>query len=135
MGTNLVNIRSVSVWFCVYILSNTEATFETQFMKKLSNTEAKLKKALLMKKEFNCVKVGREVTFMKYLASIVTLIFLLKTLIWNKITFPVSDLLNFAELVKNELMKSIYIKKFLFLSNLSLLIVKVLRASTKELGT
>ena len=135
MGTNLVNIRSVSVWFCVYILSNTEATFETQFMKKFSNTEAKLKKALLMKKEFNCVKVGREVTFMKYLASVVTLIFLLKTLIWNKITFPVSDLLNFAELVKNELMKSIYIKKFLFLSNLSLLIVKVLRASTKELGT
>ena len=129
MGTNLVNIRSVSVWFCVYILSNTEATFETQFMKKLSNTEAKLKK------EFNCVNVGREVTFMKYLASVVTLIFLPKTLIWNKITFPVSDLLNFAELVKNELMKSIYIKKFLFLSNLSLLIVKVLRASTKELGT
>ena len=50
-------------------------------MKKLSNTEAKLKKALLMKKEFNCVKVGREVTFMKYLASVVTLIFLPKTLI------------------------------------------------------
>ena len=50
MGTNLVNIRSVSVWFCVYILSNTEATFETQFMKKLSNTEAKLKKNIAYKK-------------------------------------------------------------------------------------
>ena len=50
-------------------------------MKKLSNTEAKLEKALLMKKEFNFVKVGRKVTFMKYLASVVTLIFLPKTLI------------------------------------------------------
>ena len=56
------------------------------------------------------VKLGRTVTFMKSLARVVSLIFLPKTLIWNKIKFPASDLLDFAELVENELMKSIYIK-------------------------
>ena len=55
----------------------------------------------------NRVKLGRAVTFMKYLASVVSLIFLAKTLIWNKITFPSSNLLNFAELVENEPLKSI----------------------------
>ena len=55
----------------------------------------------------NRVKLGRAVTFMKYLASVVLLIFLQKTLIWNKITIPASNLLNFAELVENELMNSI----------------------------
>ena len=55
----------------------------------------------------NRVKLGRAVTFMKYLASVVLLIFLPKTLFWNKITFSASNLLNFAELVENELMKSI----------------------------
>ena len=55
----------------------------------------------------NCVKLGRAVTFMKYPASVVSLIFLPKTLIWNKITFPASNSLYFAELVENELMKSI----------------------------
>ena len=44
---------------------------------------------------------------MKYLASVVSLIFLAKTLIWNKIMFPVSNSLNLAELVVNEPMKSI----------------------------
>ena len=35
---------------CISIISNTLATFEAQFMKKLSNTEAELKKkALLIK--------------------------------------------------------------------------------------
>ena len=58
----------------------------------------------------NCVKLGRAVTFTKYLASVVSLIFLAKTLIWNKITFPASNLLNFAELVENEPLKSIYKK-------------------------
>ena len=57
---------------------------------------------------FNSAKVGRAVTFMKYLASVVSLIFLEKTLIWNKFTFPTSNLLNFADLVENELLKSIY---------------------------
>ena len=55
----------------------------------------------------NRVKLGGAVTFMKYLASVVSLIFLPKTLIWNKITFLASILLNFAELVENVLMKSI----------------------------
>ena len=56
---------------------------------------------------FNLVKLGYALTFMKYLASVFSLIFLLKTLIWNKITFPASNLLKFAELMKSELMKSI----------------------------
>ena len=59
----------------------------------------------------NHVKLGSAFTFMKYLASVVSLTFLPKTLIWNKITFRASNLLNFAELVENELMKSIS-KKF-----------------------
>ena len=56
----------------------------------------------------NRVKLGRAVTFMKYLASVVSLIFLPKTLIWNKIMFSVSNLLNLAELVVNKPMKSMY---------------------------
>ena len=55
----------------------------------------------------NYVKPGRVVTFMKYLASVVCSIFLPKTLIWNKITFQLSNLLNLAELVVNEFKKSI----------------------------
>ena len=58
----------------------------------------------------NRVKLGRAVTFMKYLASVVSLIFLTKTLIWNKINFPTLNLMNLAELVENEPMKSIYQK-------------------------
>ena len=55
----------------------------------------------------NRVNLGLAFTFMKYLASAVFLIFLSKTLIWNKIPFPPSNSLNLAELVKNMLMKSI----------------------------
>ena len=51
----------------------------------------------------NRLKLGRAVTFMKYLASLVSLIFPSETLIWNKTTFPVSNSLNLAELVVNEL--------------------------------
>ena len=58
----------------------------------------------------NRVKLGRAVTFMKYLVSVVSLIFLAKTLIWNKINFPTLNLMNLAELVENEPMKSIYQK-------------------------
>ena len=57
--------------------------------------------------------------------------FLAETLIWNKITFPASNLLNFAELVEKEPLKSIYKKNlpiFLFLFDLSWLNVKILRA-------
>ena len=45
----------------------------------------------------NCVKLGRAVTFMKYLDSRVSLIFLPKTLIWNKIKFTA---LIFAEICR-----------------------------------
>ena len=78
----------------------------------------------------NRVKLGRPVTFMKYFAILVFLIFLQETLIWNKVTFTASHWSNFAELVGNEPMKNISKKNlpiFLFLFNLSLLFVKVLR--------
>ena len=55
----------------------------------------------------NHVKLGLTVTFMKYLASVVSLIFLTKTLLRNKITLLTSNSLNFAELVENELIKNI----------------------------
>ena len=45
------------------------------------------------------------VTFMKYLASVVSLMFLPKTLIWVKIMFRLSNSLYLAELVVNELTK------------------------------
>ena len=51
---------------------------------------------------FNRVKLGRAVTFIKYLASVVSLILLPKTLIWNKMTFPASNSLNLAVFVENE---------------------------------
>ena len=44
MGANIVNIRRVSVWWCSYVLSNSEAAFEAQFTRKLNNTDAELKK-------------------------------------------------------------------------------------------
>ena len=59
----------------------------------------------------NCAKLGHAVTFMKYLSSVVSLMFLPKTLKWNKITFRLSNSLNLAELVANELSNSIS-KKF-----------------------
>ena len=76
----------------------------------------------------NSVKLGHAVTFMKYLASVVSLIFLAKTLIWNKVTFSTSNFLNLAELVTKEPMKSIYKKNlpiFLFLFDFSLLNIKI----------
>ena len=74
----------------------------------------------------NREKLGRAVTFMKYLASIISLIFLQETLIWNKTTFPASNSLNLSGLVENELMRSISKKKkFLLLSDLSTLNVKI----------
>ena len=62
----------------------------------------------------NRVKLGRAVTFMKYLADVVSLIILAKTLIWNKIAYPASNLQNFAELVENEPMKK-YSLQILFI--------------------
>ena len=62
----------------------------------------------------NCVKLGRAVTFFHKSISLPCqrsfLIFLAETLIWNKVTFPASNLLNVAELVVNEPMKCIYKK-------------------------
>ena len=59
----------------------------------------------------NRVKPGCTVTFMKYFASVVSLMVLQKTLNWNKIMFSASILKNLAELVINEVMKSILKKK------------------------
>ena len=73
----------------------------------------------------NRVKLGRAVTFMKYLASVFFLIFLPKILI------RLSSSLNLVELVVNELTKNISKKItniFLFLPDLSLFIVKISRA-------
>ena len=53
----------------------------------------------------NRVELGHAVTFMKYLASVVSLLFLGKTLVWNKI--PASNSLNLAELVVYEPRESI----------------------------
>ena len=47
---HLVHIRSVSVWWCLYVLRNTWAKFEAQFMRKSRNTEAELKKSVAYKK-------------------------------------------------------------------------------------
>ena len=58
----------------------------------------------------NRVKLGRAVTFIKYLASVVSLIFLALTLMWIKITFPAENMLNLAQLVVNKPMNSIYKK-------------------------
>ena len=61
----------------------------------------------------NRLNLGRKVTLMKYLASVVSLIFLSKT--WNKITFGLSNSLNFAVVVVNELMKIISKKLPIFI--------------------
>ena len=55
----------------------------------------------------NCVKLGRTVTFIKYIAR-EDYLFPLETLIWNKIMFLASKFLaEFCRLVGNEVMKSI----------------------------
>ena len=57
--------------------------------------------------DLNRVKLVRALNLMEYLASVALLIFLQKTLIWNKITFQGSNSLNLAELLVNQLTKSI----------------------------
>ena len=49
-GHKYTKYKYVSVKWWLYVLSNTKATFEAQFMKKFSKTKAELKKALLIKK-------------------------------------------------------------------------------------
>ena len=56
---------------------------------------------------FISVKLEDTVTFMKYLAIIVFLIFLPKTLICNKMSFSALNSLNFTELLENKFAKSI----------------------------
>ena len=79
---------------------------------------------------FNRLKLERAVTFMKYFACVLSLIFQPKSWFWNKITFLASNLLRFAASQKRadeeHLQKNLPI--FHFLSNLLLFIVKVLRA-------
>ena len=58
----------------------------------------------------NCIKLVRAVTFVKNLASVVSLIFLALTLICNKITFLALNTLNLAQLMVNKPMNSIYKK-------------------------
>ena len=59
----------------------------------------------------NRVKLEWAVTFMKYFASVFSLMFRAEILIWNKTTFAELNVLNLAELVKNGPTKSFY-KKF-----------------------
>ena len=61
---------------------------------------------------FNRVKVGCTVTFMENLASVASLISLPNTLIWNKITFQLSNSLKLTELVINKRTKGIFKKNF-----------------------
>ena len=46
----IYKIYHVSVRQRLYVISNTKATFEAQFIKKLSNTEAELKESFAYKK-------------------------------------------------------------------------------------
>ena len=62
MDTNTANEKSVSV--CFYVLSNTEATFEAQFMEKLSNTEAELKKSVVYRKKEACNRMCQTCLFL-----------------------------------------------------------------------
>ena len=77
----------------------------------------------------NRVKLGRAVIFMKYLANVVSLIFLPKNLIWNKVTFLASNSLNFAELMLNESMKSTYKKIYQY--SFSIRFITALRKNFK----
>ena len=76
-------------------------------------------------------KLGRAVTFMNYLARVVSLIFQPKTSIWNKTHISSIKFAKFCR-TDGKWVYDEYLQKnlpiFLFLSNLSLLIVKKLRA-------
>ena len=50
-GHKFSKCKRLSLWWCLYIPSNTLATFEAQFMKNLSNTEAELKESAAYKKK------------------------------------------------------------------------------------
>ena len=46
MDTNIVNIKSVSEGWCLFVSSNTSVIFKGEFMEKLSNIEAELEKSV-----------------------------------------------------------------------------------------
>ena len=50
-GHKYSKYRKGLVWWCLCLSSNTYATFEGQFMKKFSNTEAELKKKRCLEKK------------------------------------------------------------------------------------
>ena len=50
LWTQIYKVYYASVRSCLYVISNTWATFKAQFIKKLSITEAELKKSVAYKK-------------------------------------------------------------------------------------
>ena len=80
----------------------------------------------------NRLKRERTVIFIKYIATVIFLVFPPKTLISSKIMLPASNLLKVLELVENELEKTFF-RKYLailfFASDLSKLKVNVLEAN------
>ena len=50
MVAKMLNTKCFSVWWCLYVLSNTQASLEALFIKKISKIEADLKKSLAYKK-------------------------------------------------------------------------------------
>ena len=69
--------------------------------------------------KLNRQKLQREIIFIKYNDSVVSFIFVRKALISNKMVLSASNSLNLLELLENEL----------FLSNLPVLYVKILKAN------
>ena len=54
--------KSLTIWWCLDVLNKVSATFECQFMKKLTNTEAELKKALptsTKRKRLLCARLSK----------------------------------------------------------------------------
>ena len=56
MDINIRNMKRVSVFLRLHVLSNTQTIFEDQFMKKFSNTEAELKISVAYKKAVHLCK-------------------------------------------------------------------------------
>ena len=76
----------------------------------------------------NNIKLERTVILIKYITTIVSLLFILKTLAWDKMVLPASNLLNLLELMGIELKKTSK-SDLSDLSELLLFNVKFLKAS------
>ena len=50
IDTDILNVKRLSVWWCLHVSSNTKVTIEAKFLKSLNNTEAALKKSAACKK-------------------------------------------------------------------------------------